>query len=83
MTETVSDRTFTDADEALLSAVVDQEFRAHMTDSGDFTDAALPAAVEPQEQAPLDLAAGSAFTAQCRSTCSSGPLTFVCDGTTK
>lgn len=83
MTELIRDHTFTDADDSLLSAVVDQEFRTQMTDSGVFTDATLPTAVEPQEQASLDLAAGSAFTAQCRSTCSSGPLTFVCDGTTK
>lgn len=83
MTELVRDHTFAGDEDSLLLAVVDAEFRTLMTDSGVFTDAMLPAAVEPQEQGVLDLSAGSAFAAQCRSTCSSGPLTFVCDGTTK
>jgi hypothetical protein len=77
-----------DFDGLLYQSAVDEEFRAQLlADPGFFGLGefrfALPVAVEPQDQALLDLASGSNFVAQCRSTCSSGPFTIVCDGTTK
>ena len=75
-------------DEVLYQSVVDEEFRELLlADPGRFglTDprSRLPTAVEPQDRGLLDLASGVQFSAQCRSTCSSGPFTFICDGTTK
>ncbi len=77
-----------DLDEILYQSVVDEEFRAQLlADPGLFGLAelsfALPDPVEPQDPALLDLASGVDFVAQCRSTCSAGPLTVICDGTTK
>lgn len=77
-----------DLDEILYQSVVDDEFRTQLlTDPsllglGDqsFT---LPAPVEPQDTAGLDLAAGEFYIAMCGSTCSAGPVTIVCDGNTK
>lgn len=75
-------------DELFYQSVVDEEFRAQLlTDPSLFglgeLSVALPAPVEPQDQALLGLASGAYFVAQCRSTCSFGPFTVVCDGTTK
>ena len=75
-------------DEALYQSVVDEGFRALVAaDPGSFglgeRGASLPAAVEPQDLGLLDLASGIQFTAQCRSTCTQGPVTIICDGTTK
>jgi hypothetical protein len=77
-----------DVDEVLYQSVVDEEFRALLlADPGSFglsePSFGFPAPVEPQDRALLDLASGIQFTAQCASTCSSGPLTIICDGTTK
>ena len=77
-----------DLDEVLYQSVVDEEFRALVAaDPGSFglgeRDGSLPAAVEPQDLGLLDLASGIQFTAQCRSTCSSGPLSIICSCTTK
>ncbi len=77
-----------DLDTLFYQSVVDEEFRARLLadpslfglDELRFT---LPAPVEPQDQALIDLAAGEYFVSQCKSTCSSGPFTIVCDGTTK
>ena len=87
MSSTVMD-TRPDRDEVLYQSVVDEEFRALVAaDPGSFglreRGASLPAAVEPQDLGLLDLASGVQFTAQCRSTCTQGPITIICDGTTK
>ena len=77
-----------DLDDLFYQSVVDQEFRAQLlADPGPFglgePSLLLPNPVEPQDEALLDLASGADFVAQCNSTCSSGPFTVVCDGTTK
>lgn len=83
MTELVMDRWSSAEEDTLLLAVVNAEFRTLLTESGIVSDTLLPAPIEPQEQSLLDRPAGSVFAAQCKSTCSEGPFTFVCDGTTK
>ncbi|MFC5724843.1 cinnamycin family lantibiotic [Streptomyces gamaensis] len=73
----------------LQQAVVDAEFRsAVLADPAAFgvSAEALPAPVESFDQESLDywtegFAAVDAL--QCGSTCSSGPLTILCDGSTK
>ena len=77
-----------DLDEMFYQSVVDEEFRAQLlADPGLFglsePSLVLPTPVEPQDEALLDLASGADFVAQCRSTCSMGPFTVVCDGATK
>ena len=77
-----------DLDDLFYQSVVDEEFRAQLlADPGLFglgePSLLLPNPVEPQDEALLDLASGADFVAQCNSTCSSGPFTVVCDGTTK
>ena len=78
----------TELDEVLYQSVVDEEFRALvLADPSAFglsdPSFGLPIAVEPQDRALLDLASGIQFTAQCGATCSAGPMTILCDGTTK
>ena len=73
-----------DLDDLFYQSVVDEEFRAQLlADPGLFglgdLSLLLPAPVEPQDEALLDLASGADFVAQCKSTCSSGPFTVVCD----
>jgi Family of unknown function (DUF5973) len=75
-------------DEVLYQSVVDEEFRALLVaDPASFglsePGYALPTPVEPQDRGMLDLASGAQFTAQCATTCSKGPFTVLCDGTTK
>jgi len=77
-----------DLDELRYQCAVDEEFRALVLDDpGAFgiTDPGfvIPTAVERQDRALLDLASGAAFASQCASTCTSGPFTIICDGTTK
>lgn len=76
-----------DVEDALYQSVVDAEFRVLLVDDPSEFDLAgstpLPDAIEMSDQSVLDLVSGMQFTAQCRSTCSSGPLTIICDGTTK
>ncbi len=77
-----------DLEQVLYQSVVDDEFRAMLaSDPAVFglnvDDLAWPAAVEPQDQAMLNVALAGVDAYQCRSTCSSGPFTVVCDGTTK
>jgi lantibiotic duramycin-like protein len=76
------------SDDVLLQSVVDDEFRELLlADPAALGLAAapsqLPEPVATPERTLLDLVSGVEFTAQCRSTCSSGPLTIICDGTTK
>ncbi|EFC80455.1 cinnamycin family lantibiotic [Parafrankia sp. EUN1f] len=74
-----------DLDEVLYQAVVDEEFRALvLADPKAFgigAEMALPDAVEPQSQAILEF--GTIAGRDCKTTCSSGPITIVCDGNTK
>ena len=77
-----------DLDDMFYQSVVDEEFRAQLlADPGLFglgePSLLLPTPVEPQDEALLDLASGADFVAQCSSTCSAGPFTVVCDGSTK
>jgi hypothetical protein len=75
----------------LYQAAVDHEFRTELLDTpatfGMAHDAfVLPDAVERQEQESLKiwsegLAAVDVY--DCTSTCSYGPITAICDGTTK
>ncbi|WP_019631332.1 cinnamycin family lantibiotic [Actinomadura atramentaria] len=73
----------------LRQAAADAEFRtALLTDPEVFGVAAdaVPESVEQQDQESLGfwtegVAAIDAYA--CASTCSAGPFTFVCDGTTK
>lgn len=75
-------------DQVLYQSVVDEEFRALvLADPSAFgvsePSFGFPPPVEPQDRALLDLASGAQFSSMCATTCSSGPFTFVCDGTTK
>ena len=77
-----------DLDDLFYQSVVDEEFRALVvSDPGLFgltePSLLLPTAVEPPDESLLDLVSGASFVAQCKSTCSYGPFTVVCDGTTK
>jgi hypothetical protein len=77
-----------DLNDVLYQSVVDEEFRELvLEDPGSFglldPPSALPDAVAAQDRTFLDLVSGIEFTAQCKSTCSEGPLTIICDGTTK
>jgi len=80
-----------DTETILYQAVVDHEFRTRFMDTPesfgiDRDTVVLPDAVERQEQESLKiwsegLAALDVY--DCVSTCSWGPITAVCDGTTK
>ncbi|MGH3900438.1 MAG: cinnamycin family lantibiotic [Pseudonocardiaceae bacterium] len=80
--------TSVDLDEILYQSVVDAEFRAQLLtdprllglDEQSFT---LPTPIEPQDTAGLDLASGDYYITMCASTCTVGPITAICDGTTK
>jgi hypothetical protein len=73
-----------DEDDVLYQAVVDEEFRDRLlAESGAARLLVLPDPVAARNRAFLDLVSGAEFTAQCRSTCSDGPITIICDGTTK
>ncbi|GAA2803384.1 cinnamycin family lantibiotic [Saccharopolyspora taberi] len=73
----------------LQRAVVDGEFRsALLADPAAFGVAAdaLPAPVEQPDQESLDFWTEGISAVEiyaCESTCSFGPFTVVCDGTTK
>jgi Family of unknown function (DUF5973) len=76
-------------EQLLYRSVVDAEFRAELLGNpSDFgvrhDDLLLPDPVEQQDQALLDVASIAAMDVYaCASTCSFGPFTIVCDGTTK
>ncbi|GAA4623726.1 hypothetical protein GCM10023196_021060 [Actinoallomurus vinaceus] len=75
--------------ELALRAVVDDGFRAEMLadpDAFGVSVSTLPAPVEQPDQESLDFWTEGAAAVEiyaCASTCSFGPLTFICDGTTK
>lgn len=80
-----------DFDQLLYQAVADNEFRTALLDTPSvfglpYDYVSLPDPVEKQDQASLErwnegIAAISAD--DCASSCSFGPFTIVCDGTTK
>ena len=76
-----------DLEDLFYQSVVDEDFRALVESDPTLfglTEASvLPVAIEAQDTSLLDLTSGPTFVAQCRSTCSSGPFTVVCDGGTK
>ena len=77
-----------DLDDLFYQSAVDEEFRAQLLANPglfglDEPALLLPTPVEPQDESLLDLASGADFVARCGSTCSAGPFTVVCDGTTK
>ncbi|MGH2732824.1 MAG: cinnamycin family lantibiotic [Actinomycetota bacterium] len=78
-----------DLDELFYQSVVDEEFRAQLLADptvfglDDALTFALPAPVESQDPTLLELASRVDFIVGCASTCSFGPYTVVCDGTTK
>jgi len=78
-------------EQVLYQATVDNEFRTALLDAPtafgrDHDTLHLPDSVEPQNQASLKFwteAMESVEVYACASTCTEGPFTFVCDGTTK
>jgi hypothetical protein len=86
MSETTNSRAY--LDDVLYQFVVDEEFRdLLLADPGSFgvnqPNSGLPTAVEPLDSSQLGLASGVQFEAECRSTCTGGLITIICDGTTK
>ncbi len=72
----------------LYQSVVDDEFRADLSATPAVfglhpEEITWPESVEAQEQAMLDIALAGVDAFQCSSTCSAGPWTLICDGSTK
>jgi hypothetical protein len=86
MTTTYVERSL-DLDELLYQSVVDEEFRARLLADpeafGISAEVVLPEPVQPQDRTLLELGMSALDVYACASTCSSGPFTIVCDGTTK
>ena len=77
-----------DLDETRYRSVVDEEFRAELLGApGAFGlndwSLDLPTPVESQDRGLLDFSSGGFYASNCSSTCSWGPVTWLCDGTTK
>ncbi|NEO39949.1 MAG: cinnamycin family lantibiotic [Moorea sp. SIOASIH] len=78
-------------EKVLHQASIDAEFRSEVQNNpeafGLSATTTLPESVEKQDHAFIELLNASLgefdIAASCESTCSSGPLTIVCDGTTK
>jgi hypothetical protein len=78
-------------EQLLQMAAVDAEFSNELQNHPEFfginADIKLPKSVEKQDESFVTLlndALGQLdIMVACRSTCSAGPLTIVCDGTTK
>jgi hypothetical protein len=87
MTTTLCKRPLND-EQVLYQAAVDSEFRTAVLDAPtEFgLDHRMPDSVEQQDQATLKFwtdAMESVEVYACASTCTSGPITIICDGTTK
>ncbi len=88
MTTTLRKNAFKD-DQVLYQAAADHEFRTAVLDaptSFGLDTLRLPDSVEKQDQASLKFwteAMESVEVYACQSTCTSGPITIICDGTTK
>ena len=77
-----------DLDDVRYRSVVDDEFRAQLLADPSLLglgglSVELPAPVEAQDSTGLDLVSGDYYITMCTSTCSQGPVTLICDGTTK
>jgi hypothetical protein len=78
-------------EQVLYQATVDDKFRTALVDAPtifgqDNETLLLPDSVEQQDQASLKFwteAMESVEVYACQSTCTSGPITIICDGTTK
>jgi hypothetical protein len=80
-------------EQLLQMAAIDSEFSNEFQNHPEVfginadTEFSLPASVQKQDESFVELlndALGQLdIMAQCASTCSGGPLTIVCDGTTK
>lgn len=80
-------------EQLLNQAAVDAEFRSELLENPEAfglasaPELAIPASVEQQDESFFELLDDSLgelnIVAQCSTTCSYGPLTIVCDGTTK
>lgn len=90
MTTTLCKKSFS-AEQVLYQATVDNEFRTAVLDTPtsfglDRDTLHLPDSVEPQDQASLKFwteAMESVEVYACANTCTMGPFTIMCDGTTK
>ena len=83
-------RSSLDYEQLLYQSAVDNEFRTALLDNPaifamQLDNWSLPTSVEPQDQASLEQWNEGivAMASDCASTCSFGPFTIVCDGTTK
>lgn len=77
-----------DHDDVLYQTVVDDEFRTLVLGQPEVfglgrSEASLPAAIEPLDDARLDLVSANEYVSMCKNTCTTGPFTIICDGTTK
>ena len=77
-------------EQLLQMAAVDAEFSNELQNHPEFfginADIKLPKSVEKQDESFVELlnnALGQLDIVACRTTCSFGPLTIVCDGATK
>lgn len=72
-----------DLDELLYLSAVDEEFRAMILTDPEGFGHQLPEPVEPQDRGLLELGMSALDVYACVSSCSSGPFTIICDGSTK
>lgn len=75
-----------DQDDVLYQTVVDDEFRNLVTSRPEvfgLAPSGLPTAVEPLDDARLDMVSANQYVTMCKNTCTTGPITIICDGTTK
>jgi hypothetical protein len=77
-----------DLDDVRYQSVVDDEFRTQLLADPsllglDGLSLTLPAPVESPDSTGLDLVSGDYYITMCASTCTVGPITAICDGTTK
>jgi hypothetical protein len=77
-------------EQILYQSVVDDEFCAELVRNPEMFDIksneiALPDAIEPPDRTSWEQWNDeiAALVGQCSSTCSFGPFTIICDGTTK
>jgi Family of unknown function (DUF5973) len=76
-----------DCAQLLYQVAADGEFRAELEKNPDFfgqdgTNVVLPDSVERLDQTSLKLWSEGLAAMKCVSTCTFGPITIVCDGTT-
>lgn len=87
MSTTVRERSF-DFEQLFYQAAVDHEFRAELLDNPrvfgmNHDNVLLPNSVEPQDHVSSEFWSEGMAVMECVSSCSFGPITAICDGTTK